>query len=172
MAESGEMRPYQVGGRYDRPVPRRIAEEAGVPRGSFGTEKKAASIVFDWGGLFWSPRTLADLVSFERRVLAEQGVSRSRYYGTWAGQTGWSLGTQLVSWSAKRVRLSWLTRPLVGRAQARFRYNHPRYDNMAFLWALDRIKARYPSAETWRADRDQGGGHVAEPDLAAASAAR
>jgi hypothetical protein len=111
-------------------------------------------------------------VSFERRVLAEQGVSHSRYRAVGTGQTAWSLGTQLVGWSAKRVRLSRLARPLVDRAQARFRYNHPRYDNMAFLWALDRIKARYPSAETWRADRDQGGGHVAEPGLAAASAAR
>jgi len=133
MAESEEMRPYQVGGRYDRPVPRRIAEEAGVPRGAFGTVKKAASVVFDWGGLFWSPTSLQDLEAFERRLLAEQGINRARYYGAWAGQTAWNLGTQAVGWSAKRARLSRLTRPLVGRASDLFRYNHPRYDNMAFL---------------------------------------
>jgi hypothetical protein len=38
---SEEMRPWAVGGDYDRPIPRRIAEEAGLPRDSFGTRKLA-----------------------------------------------------------------------------------------------------------------------------------
>ena len=33
------MRPWSVGGGYDRPIPRRIAEEAGVPRQHFGQRK-------------------------------------------------------------------------------------------------------------------------------------
>jgi hypothetical protein len=40
---TAEMKPFVVGGEYDEPVPRRLAEEAGVPRGSFGMEKLAAS---------------------------------------------------------------------------------------------------------------------------------
>ena len=40
---SDEMKPFAVGGEYDEPVARRLAEEAGVPRGSFGVEKLAAS---------------------------------------------------------------------------------------------------------------------------------
>ena len=40
---SPEMKPYSVGGVYDEPVPRRLAEEAGVPRGSFAVQKRAAS---------------------------------------------------------------------------------------------------------------------------------
>jgi uncharacterized protein Veg len=39
---SEEMRPWSVGGDYDRPIPRRIAEEAGLPRDSFGTRKLAS----------------------------------------------------------------------------------------------------------------------------------
>jgi hypothetical protein len=38
------MRPWSIGGNYDRPVPRRIAEEAGVPRQLFG-QLKLASVV-------------------------------------------------------------------------------------------------------------------------------
>ena len=35
------MRPWSIGGAYDRPIPRRIAEEAGVPRDLFGQNKMA-----------------------------------------------------------------------------------------------------------------------------------
>lgn len=45
IANSGEMEPYSIGGWYDRPIPRRIAEEAGIPRDVFGMEKKAASLL-------------------------------------------------------------------------------------------------------------------------------
>jgi hypothetical protein len=44
LANSGEMSPWSIGGTYDRPVPRRIAEEAGVPRHLFG-QRKLASVV-------------------------------------------------------------------------------------------------------------------------------
>jgi len=40
-----EMMPYTLNNDYDRPIPRRIAEESGVPRELFGQEKKAASIL-------------------------------------------------------------------------------------------------------------------------------
>lgn len=43
ISNSEEMQPYSVGGDYDRPIPRRIAEEAGVPRTAFGQKKKAVS---------------------------------------------------------------------------------------------------------------------------------
>lgn len=40
---SPEMRPWSIGGDYDRPIPRRIAEEAGVPREIFGQVKKGGA---------------------------------------------------------------------------------------------------------------------------------
>lgn len=44
ISNSAEMQPYSIGGWYDRPIPRRLAEERGVDRMAFGREKKAASI--------------------------------------------------------------------------------------------------------------------------------
>lgn len=44
ITESPEMQPWRLNTRYDRPIPRRIAEEAGVPRDMFG-QIKLASIV-------------------------------------------------------------------------------------------------------------------------------
>jgi len=43
IATSAEMQPWSVGGDYDRPIPRRIAEEAGLARNRFGTRKLASA---------------------------------------------------------------------------------------------------------------------------------
>jgi len=40
ISKSAEMRPWSVGGDYDRPIPRRICEEAGIPRVAFGQQKR------------------------------------------------------------------------------------------------------------------------------------
>lgn len=44
IAHSSAMANYRVGGSYDRPIPRRIAETAGAPRGAFGVRKHAVSL--------------------------------------------------------------------------------------------------------------------------------
>jgi len=38
--DSPELEPWSIGGRYDKPIARRIAEEAGVPRHLFGQQKR------------------------------------------------------------------------------------------------------------------------------------
>ncbi len=40
ISRTGEMKPWRIGGYYDRPIPRRIAEDAGVPRKSFGMKER------------------------------------------------------------------------------------------------------------------------------------
>ncbi|WP_421724261.1 hypothetical protein [Bauldia sp.] len=46
ISRSDEMAPFSVGGKYDRPIPRRIVESAGVPREAFGNRKNAGSVLF------------------------------------------------------------------------------------------------------------------------------
>lgn len=41
LSHAPEMKPWSIGGSYDRPIPRRILEEAGVPREMFGMKKSA-----------------------------------------------------------------------------------------------------------------------------------
>jgi hypothetical protein len=43
IGRSAELDPWRVGGRYDRPIARRIAEEGGIPRQMFGQRKSAAA---------------------------------------------------------------------------------------------------------------------------------
>src|SRR5207245_1892941 len=49
ISRSAEMAPYRIGGSYDRPIARRLLEEAGVPRQLFGQKKRAMALVFSWG---------------------------------------------------------------------------------------------------------------------------
>lgn len=43
ISAASEMQPWDVGGDYNRPICRRIVEEAGIPRDAFGVKKKMAS---------------------------------------------------------------------------------------------------------------------------------
>jgi hypothetical protein len=47
---SHRMDPWRVGTNYDRPVPRRILEESGIPRDMFGQKKSATQLAesFEW----------------------------------------------------------------------------------------------------------------------------
>ena len=59
ISHSEEMRPWSIGGDYDRPIPRRIAEEAGLPRDHFG-QKKMFGIHLAGGKHSLKPESLAD----------------------------------------------------------------------------------------------------------------
>lgn len=43
ISQSEEMKPWTLGNDYDRPIPRRIVEEQGVPRSSFGINKEGGA---------------------------------------------------------------------------------------------------------------------------------
>lgn len=60
ISNSQEMMPWSTPGWYDRPICRRIVEEAGVPRNKFGNEKKAASVIFFKKTSFLSDESLKD----------------------------------------------------------------------------------------------------------------
>jgi hypothetical protein len=46
ITESSEMDPWRLGNTYDRPIARRIAEEAGLPRHMFGQSKMGSVVIF------------------------------------------------------------------------------------------------------------------------------
>ncbi len=50
ISNSDEMKQWSIGGDYDRPIPRRILEEKGLPRDSFGMKKYGAGFfyAYDW----------------------------------------------------------------------------------------------------------------------------
>ncbi len=83
ISASEEMQRYRIGGTYDRPVPRRIVEQAGVPRQSFGQRKAAANIVCRsaWNAL-GDP---ALRTAVEARIARLSPVQRAHFWtwGSW-----------------------------------------------------------------------------------------
>ncbi len=66
IGRSTEMAAWSVGGSYDRPIPRRLAEERGVPRRLFGQRKVGGGP--EMGGVGLCPESEADF----RRFYAEK----------------------------------------------------------------------------------------------------
>lgn len=74
---SEEMRPWRVGGNYDRPIPRRMAEEMGVPREMFGMRKAAvATLAVNRKDLV--PQLLARQVDSYREALSRSSDQAER----------------------------------------------------------------------------------------------
>jgi hypothetical protein len=65
---SPEMKPWSVGGSYDRPILRRILEEAGIPRGLFGVEKRANAVFRMAGAHDMSKSGGEDYMRFRRSM--------------------------------------------------------------------------------------------------------
>ena len=61
LGRSSEMKPWSIGGDYDRPLARRILEEAGVPRSYFGSHKMGGAHLNLTGARDLCPTSQADL---------------------------------------------------------------------------------------------------------------
>jgi hypothetical protein len=66
IANGPELAAWDVPGDYSRPICRRIVEEAGVARRSFGIEKHAASVVLHNQRRFLTPGSTADYLHYLR----------------------------------------------------------------------------------------------------------
>jgi hypothetical protein len=146
-----EMAPWDVGGDYSKPIPRRIIEEAGVPRGTFGVSKRAATVVL------WNPREgflpfadVEDLTFW----LAERENEWTSIGATSPLAKKRRARFVSVLFAPARPVLNMLQRIPVARRLAR---RIARLDPLQrpdplfyalFPWALDRAKARYRMEQT------------------------
>lgn len=70
ITESEEMRPWRINTAYDRPIPRRIAEEAGIPRHAFGQSKYASVVIFPQPSIPYGKTLRSEFFAY----LATQGL--------------------------------------------------------------------------------------------------
>lgn len=144
ISRSEEMRPWSVSGDYDRPLARRIAEEAGLPRAWFGMIKRGTGHMHLASDVPFSPAGWQQYQEFLRRLL-----------------TGPCRGV-LAYWKA-RVYLRhavWRALGCYGYRQRRIgpisrhflflRGTHPRIMpwpcHYFFQWSCERLRARYAIA--------------------------
>ena len=137
ITHSSEMTPWKLGvGYYDRPVARRIAEEAGVPRGSFGTRKLGGNVV-DRRMNAESERDFADFV----RTSVPQNIRRGLDPRPFAERTR---GLRLLM----HARTHYAHWPLLGTALDVFGADrlHAMWNSVLlyhFHWGFEKTAARY-----------------------------
>jgi hypothetical protein len=129
ISRSEEMKHWRVGGRYDRPIPRRILEEAGIPRALFGHTKAASAAVDLRSAEALSPAGRAD---FESYLSDMPRPGRWRRYGQ----------QQLVKLRF-RFRKSALADSLLPVSR---RYGRCNQMDFGMHWGHARVRPRYAEA--------------------------
>jgi hypothetical protein len=133
ISRSPEMRPWVVGRGYDKPIPRRIIEEAGVPRGTFGEVKRAASASIHVDGpTALAPTTRAAVEGF---AVAEGRLVefKPRHLRTWE---------RALIKGSRRLRFEWLAWR-VERRKFRLSVFEPTFGSLLLRWAVSVIRPRY-----------------------------
>lgn len=163
ISRSPEMAPWRLGGTYDRPIARRLLEEAGVPRASFGQTKM--------GGAGDAPEDLVLPARWEEDFLdfyheRVDPAIRSRLVDAQIGPVPYFVKGRMgnvEAWLRRRRGFRGAVRALLGdRRHQRWRSRYL----YTFHWGFDRIRDRYdvpfedaPAARPTRA----GASHV--PDV-------
>ena len=145
ITESDEMRPWSVGGYYDRPIPRRIAEEAGIPRGSFATVKRAATaLLHAQGGEAMSAASVGSATEFAARDGLTLNLHGRGMLPRWQ---------RAIVRLAHMVHADFLARPIERRRRTLIHFP-PEAGSILFRWAVEQVGPRYsaltvePSAES------------------------
>lgn len=121
-----EMQPWILGNDYDRPIPRRLLEEAGVKRGTFASKKRVASFNRRYG----QPLSHNLRKDFSR-FLANRGLRPGSWYSEKAALILAGIDWIILRKLPPAIRFSckdWITLPT---------------PSLFFLWANERRKQRY-----------------------------
>lgn len=133
------MRPWVLGMDNDRPIPRRILEEAGIPRGTFADAKRAPSAsIHSLGPEALAPASRASVAAFA----AAEGTTIKFQRRTFAR---WRRGALKV---AKRLHWRGLGR-WAERPRRQYQRQQPEFGNLLLRWAVEQVRPRFGAIEEW-----------------------
>ncbi len=141
ISRSEEMRAYSVGGTYDRPIARRLTEEAGVPRSAFGGRKEMVSVL-----AFMRLRLLPPAVqqSVRRYVRAHASVRDRVADGWWYVRSlAWRAARRGAVRARQRHLVPKIERAILGDDWRVFEHCAPISSEFVFRWALEAVQGRY-----------------------------
>jgi hypothetical protein len=147
ISNSSEMEPWSTRNQYDRPIPRRLVEEAGVERSQFGMKKRAVAVVLDSEGL-------------EERMTSESYEDYVKYYARhWNGWMTvkrrtlmllrklylWNqlLNTRLTKWIESRAGIHVELPVIVPRNFRITRYGDLDHLSLLVHWSIEKIRPQY-----------------------------
>lgn len=139
IANSKEMEAYSVGGYYDRPVPRRIVEERGVPREYFGMKKSGAGFTYRFQPTLKSVKSKMSDYSYSSLCEFSKLVHRNSLKLLKAGIRYYGINyPYYVSFVAKRLGIKYHKKPK--------EYVPSVTSQLLILWGMDEMKKRYCKA--------------------------
>jgi len=142
ITQSREMTPWSVGGDYDRPIARRIIEEAGVPRELFGRQKMKGA---PWSPHGFSLSSPAGDRDFEAFYLAKVDRNTSGHPVVNSRQ---NVRKRKINWQ-RPLRKLLRPFPVSIRRALMWERLDPRWgakNLYRFHWGFERTKERYQSA--------------------------
>jgi hypothetical protein len=143
ISNSAALAPWALGTDYDRPIPRRLVEEVGVPRASFGRTKKAVTQplwLTERLEEVFSPTSYRDFAAFVAGIPMFDGVADVTTFR--ALRLLYEMNLR-INWRlqslGKRLGLTVSERPLVSE-----RYSRDRGPStLTFHWGIKRLLDRY-----------------------------
>lgn len=139
---SDEMKPWRLGNGYDRPIPRRIIESAGVPRNSFAFGKLMSSVTPRSRNDF-TAASFDDFMRFLRTHGGSSIIARAKAIDGARGVIH-RFGHRLMAWDVKRGSPQQDQTRLFKRLRAYGK--EPYLFKYSFGWALERAINDYKGA--------------------------
>lgn len=135
---STEMDPWRLDSHYDRPIPRRITEEKGVPRDWFGRGKSATAIW--WTLRKPKPESAESYAQFRqaRRLSRSRRAEEALHGAAYRLSRAWFRGSQLLSRALRRAGVHVELPQVIPR-----RYTEPANEDMLVQWGAAAIADRY-----------------------------
>lgn len=149
ITESSEMDPWKVRRLYDRPIARRMAEEAGVPRTLFGQKKKGSVVIFSQPAIPYAKELQNEFFQY----LVDEGLL-SRVATKFWPLVRW-VNSMLLMRSEQRYAVVYYAErvisKLIGR-HVRFKHMWSRLDGALYCFCVNRAARTY--AEKLQIGRD------------------
>lgn len=148
ISNSPEMAPWSLGNTYDRPIPRRIIEERGVPRSLFGQRKRQVTVLLNsYKGIRQGlkPESLDSFLKYYRKHKGQRSIFQQlRFQFMFLLCYAWSFFAAKVHGITSRLgRPVHLPNPI----PLRFREN-PGIPSFLVHWALPLVQKRYAAVGT------------------------
>ena len=144
---SEEMAPWSMDYNYDKPIARRLVEEAGIDRGAFGVKKRAVGVILDSNRLNagLTAETYKEYEQYIDRHWSSSCEHRSRMYEVLKKLT---VKNKLLNAriSRKINSLSGVKADLPLLVPSRFRigrFGGFEKDSLLFQWSIEKLMSRY-----------------------------
>ena len=142
ITESSEMDPWRLRNTYDRPIARRIAEEAGVPRHAFGQSKMGSVVIFPGPSIPYGRALRREFFNY----LADEKIMARSASLLWP-LVRW-INTALMMKSARRYAVVYYMERVISKLTRRdFRFKQLWWDleGSLFCFCVNRTASAYES---------------------------